>query len=375
MSDPVRDPIHRPGRLGDPELSMGEDPRADPRMIAAFAPLGLDQHSPSAPIDSVAPLEDRRAYVAGFEQQFAMVINALFPSPSPVAGTTSTVVEIPGADGNRITLYIHRATGSDEPLPGVVHLHGGGMVMFEASWPNYRRWRDELALAGTVAIGVEFRNAAGVLGPHPFPAGLDDCASALRWVHAHRADLGISSIVVSGESGGGNLSLASALLANRDGWIDEIDGVYAQCPFISNKWGEKPADLPSLHENDGYLMDVGAMDVLASVYDPGGTNSDNPLCWPSRARPADLTGLPPHVISVNELDPFRDEGLDYARELARAGVSVVSRMVGGTCHAGDTLLPEALSDVYLSTIRDIAGFAQSLSDDTSVPSRLETDER
>lgn len=356
---------HLPGRLGNPELSMGQDPRADARMVAAFAPLGLDQPSPAAPLDTRAPLADRRAYVAGFEQQFAMVINALFPSPSPISGVTETVVDIPGADGNSIRLYIHRPSSSDGPLPCIVHLHGGGMVMFEASWPNYRRWRDELAADGTVVIGVEFRNGAGSLGPHPFPAGLSDCASAVRWTHAHRDELGASTIVVSGESGGGNLSLATALLANRDGWIDEIDGVYAQCPFISNQWGVKSPELPSLHENDGYLLDVGAMDVLASVYDPSGENAGNPLCWPYHADPAELRGLPPHVISVNELDPFRDEGLEYARKLARAGISVVSRCVDGTCHAGDTLLPEALPDVYRATIRDITGFAKSLQENGS----------
>lgn len=357
---PDRPHLNLPGRLGDPAMTLRDDPRADPRMIAAFEPLGLDLAAPAAPLDRDSPLQDRRAYAAGFEEQFGHVIDALFGSLPAVAGVTSSVDEIAGIDGNRIRLYIHRPTHGDAPRPGVVHLHGGGMVMFEAAWPNYRHWRDELALAGNLVIGVEYRNGAGVLGPHPFPAGLDDCATALRWVHAHRQELGITSLVVSGESGGGNLTLATALKANREGWINEIDGVYAQCPFISNAWRTKPADLPSLHENDGYLLNVGAMDVLASVYDPSGENDDNPLCWPYRARPADLAGLPPHVISLNELDPFRDEGLHYARMLLRAGVKVVSRSINGTCHAGDTLLREPLADVYLATIHDIASFAQSL---------------
>ncbi|WP_241011170.1 alpha/beta hydrolase fold domain-containing protein [Mycobacterium camsae] len=68
--------------------------------------------------------------------------------------------------------------------------------------------------------------------------------------------------------------------------------------------------------------------MLASVYDPSGGNDNNPLCWPYRAQPDDLVGLPPHVIAVNELDPFRDEGLAYARKLLHAGVSAVSRSVG-----------------------------------------------
>lgn len=355
-----RSQLNLPGRLGNPDMALGTDPRADPRMVAAFAPLGVDQLAPPAPFDRTSPLADRRAYVAGFEEQFGGLMDVLFGSLAPVPGVTSTVEEIDGVDGNRIKLYIHRPTASEAPLPCVIHLHGGAMVMFEAAWPNFRRWRDELAAAGNIVIGVEYRNAAGILGPHPFPAGLDDCASAVRWAHAQRRELGISNIVVSGESGGGNLALATALKANREGWIKEVDGVYAQCPFISNAWGTKPADLPSLHENDGYLLNVSAMDVLASVYDPSGDNLENPLCWPYRAQPADLAGLPPHAISVNELDPFRDEGLEYTRKLWRAGVSVRSRSVGGTCHAGDTLLREALADVYLSTVYDISSFAKLL---------------
>ena len=53
-------------------------------------------------------------------------------------------------------------------------------------------------------MGVEFRYAAGALGPHPFPAGLNDCYAGLEWTFANKAALSISTIVVTGESGGGN---------------------------------------------------------------------------------------------------------------------------------------------------------------------------
>ena len=68
------------------------------------------------------------------------------------------------------------------------------------------RWREHLAATGLVVVGVEFRNSAGKLGVHPYPAGLNDCAAAIRWVAANRADLGVSHLIVSGESGGGNLT-------------------------------------------------------------------------------------------------------------------------------------------------------------------------
>ena len=72
-------------------------------------------------------------------------------------------------------------------------------------------------------------------GLTPYPAGSNDCAAGVRWTAAHLNDLGGSHIVVSGESGGGNLSLGVSHKAKREGWLNEIAGVYAQCPFISNQ--------------------------------------------------------------------------------------------------------------------------------------------
>jgi acetyl esterase/lipase len=234
------------------------------------------------------------------------------------------------------------------------------MAILKAANPNYVRWRDDLAATGMVVVGVEFRNAAGSLGPHPFPAGLNDCASAAQWVIANREELGVSKVVMSGESGGGNLSLATALRANQEGWIGDIAGVYAQCPYISNAYAEPRTELASLFENDGYFLDVENMGAMAKTYDPDGANATNPLAWPMHADRSDLEGLSPHVISVNQLDPLRDEGLVYFQKLLAAGVSAVSRTVNGTCHAGDCLFLDAMPDVWNATIRDIRGFADSL---------------
>ena len=232
--------------------------------------------------------------------------------------------------------------------------------MLEAAGATYGRLRDELAAAGLVVVGVEFRNGGGKHGPHPFPAGLNDCAAALRWVIDHKASLGIDKLIVAGESGGGNLTLATTLRAKRDGLLDHVAGAYAMCPYISNTWASPVAELTSLFENDGYFLDVSMMGALAKVYDPSGDHASDPLAWPLHAGADDLAGLPPHVISVNQLDPLRDEGLAYARKLLDAGVSVVSRTVNGTCHAGDLIFTAAMPDVFAATIRDIKGFADSL---------------
>ena len=295
------------GRLADPDRTLGTDPRSDPRMIAALAPFGLDGRPPPPLVTPDSPLEDRRTMGAQTEEHTRRFLSALAQvAPSPV-GVSSETVTISGDDGNDVTLYISRPTTSPPALPCVVHLHGGGMASLSATDTEYVRWRDNLAATGLVVVGVEFRNSSGKLGPHPYPAGLNDCAAAVRWAAAHRSDLGASHIVVSGESGGGNLSLTVTHKAKQEGWLNEIAGAYAQCPCISNRYLEQPDDLPSLKECDGYIFNLVELAVIASIYDPEAQHAGDPTCWAGNATDADLVGMPPHVISVNELDPLRDK--------------------------------------------------------------------
>ena len=350
-----------PGRLGDPQRDWRTDPRVDPFMIAALAQCGLDDAAtpPSVNVDS--PLEERRDFFAKIEREHEVRFKALNSDLPPVENVERRSEVIKGLDGNDIRLYIHQPKNASGPHPCVYHIHGGGMCFLEAAGASYTRWRDELSAVGMVVVGVEFRNGAGKLGNHPFPAGLNDCMSGLEWVYENRATLGISKMIVSGESGGGNLALAVGLKAKQDGKLAQIDGIYALCPFISNAWGQPPKELPSLYENEGYSnIWCSQMAVNASLYDPEHQNDNNPLCWPYRAQREDLQGLPPHVISVNELDALRDEGLKYYQMLRAAGVSGYSRTVNGTCHGSDLGFPQALPEVHAATLRDIKGFADSL---------------
>ena len=132
------------------------------------------------------------------------------------------------------------------------------------------------------------------------------------------------------------------------------------CPYISGAYANPPAELLSLYENDGYMMSCAMMATLVKVYDPNGDYAQNPLAWPLHAQTSDLTGLPAHVICVNELDPLRDEGLAYFRKLLGAGVPAVGRTIHGTPHAGDQAFPDVTPEIYADTVRSIYGFAASL---------------
>ena len=348
-----------PGRLGNPGSTFLTDPRADPRIVAmleAAGDLGDDIEPISVDSSYQACLDYCNAFEASAAQMHPLM-ESVMPSYDNVISSTET---IKGVDGNYIKLYIHKPKNQDGPRPCIVHTHGGGMVLMTAADPGFVRWRNEIANAGLVVVGVEFRNGGGSLGDHPFPAGLNDCASALKWTHEHRESLNISSIVLSGESGGGNLSIATTLKAKREGWLDNIDGVYAMCPYISGAYANPPEQLVSLVENDGYTLDCVMMAAMVNVYDPEKAHGSNPLAWPLQASVDELAGLPPHIISVNELDPLRDEGLAFYRNLLKAGNSAVARTVHGTNHAGDLTFPDATPDIYAETLRSLCGFASSL---------------
>ena len=349
---------HLPGRLGNPAQTLLDDPRLDPRIreVMALTQGLIPPIEPPAPGDYEAAV----AYCRTFEEFNEASHPALFDAMPILDSVERSSETIRGIDGNDITLYIHQPRERASAAPCIVHTHGGGMVMMTAADPMFVRWRDSLADAGVVVIGVEFRNGGGKLGNHPFPAGLNDCVSAARWANEQRTAMDLRSITISGESGGGNLSIATALHALREGRAGEIDGVYAMCPYISGRYASPPATLLSLTENDGYMLDCSLMATLVSVYDPTGEQADNPLAWPLSASVDDLRGLPPHVISVNELDPLRDEGLAFYRKLSAAGVSAVARTVHGTPHAGDASFPDVTPDVYAETVRSITGFVASL---------------
>jgi len=348
------------GRLADPDATLGTDPRADPRMVEVFRRFGLDGRFPSSGLTPDSPADERHAFAAMSEQAIGAIFDSIAEDLGRPDGVTTTTTECTGVDGNTVTLFVSRPANADGALPAVVHLHGGGMAIASAADPAYAGLREHLAATGLVVIGVEFRNSSAKLGAHPYPAGLNDCASAARWVAAHGGELGVSHLIVSGESGGGNLTLTLAHKAKREGWIGEIAGFYAQCPFISNRWLDACEDLPSLEENDGYFISREQAALLGSLYDPGGAYGDDATCWAAAATDEELSGLPPHVISVNELDPLRDEGLQYYRRLVRAGVPAVGRVVAGTCHGGDLLFGAAMPDVFGATLRDVSGFAYSL---------------
>jgi acetyl esterase len=263
-------------------------------------------------------------------------------------------------DGNAINLQIIRPD-NDDVVPGVYYIHGGGMATMSCFNGVYSGWGKLIAANGLAVVMVDFRNClapSSVPDIAPFPAGLNDCLSGLHWTVEHAADLGIdlSHFIVAGESGGGNLTLACALKLKQDGQLDLVKGFYAMCPYILGQWPNP--DSASSVENEGIFLTLHNNRARLG-YGIEAFEAKNPLAWPSFATVDDVTGFPPVMISVNECDPLRDEGINFYRLLLEAGVAARCRQVMGTVH-GTEIMNIVCPEISRATALDIAGFVRSL---------------
>ncbi|KAK4494661.1 hypothetical protein PRZ48_014017 [Zasmidium cellare] len=347
--------------------TLETDPRTSPALLKGLQPLSLGKDN-STPIPAPeASLESLEKIIATMSENFSPLWETFpneLPSDKDEPLVERSTIEVEGEDGNRITVYAFRPSAQkDQVLPGILYTHGGAMTILKTLGPVHERWCTSLALQGAVVFLVDFRNAWGEGGiRRPFPQGLNDCASAVKYVGQNRKDFGVGNVVVQGESGGANLALAVALKAKKDGWIDLLDGVSAQAPYISGGYGwtegRKQKELPSLLEFDGYVLPCGSLAAMAKWYAP--SDKTNPLAWPYHASEQDLKGLPPHHITISELDPLKDEGKAYHRKLVAAGVKSTSVVVLGLSHGAAILFRHALPDEHRKEVREIVAFAKSL---------------
>ena len=336
------------------------DPRIDPRIKAVFGAMPVPPpQGDAASREAMLAEEASEAGKARAAAQTAMLDMVDNEQTAPSKGLKISVETFRSEpDGNTVKIRVIRPD-TNERLPCVYYIHGGGMMMMSCFDGMYRAWGKIIAAQGVAVAMVDFRNclrASSAPEVVPFPAGLNDCVAGLKWVLAHADMLNIDSsrIIVAGESGGGNLTLATGLKLKREGELGIIKGLYAMCPYIAGEW---PQDkYPSSIENNGILLDLhnnrGAM-----AYGIEELRAKNLLAWPAFATEEDVKGFPPTVISVNECDPLRDEGVAFYRMLLRAGVPARGRQVMGTIH-GTEIFAIACPDISRDTAADIARLAK-----------------
>ncbi len=238
---------------------------------------------------------------------------------SPPAGVSLDRLDLP--DGP--TIYLYETPQRQRPGPAVLWLHGGGRILGRAI--DDHAFCGEIASnTGALVVSVDYRLAP----EHPFPAGLDDCMQALRYLHANHEALGIdpARLAVSGASAGGGLA---AELAQRA--YDEHVPVAKQVlvyPMLDDRTVGR--DLPRT-----LGWNAAANRYAWRCYLGHGPETPEPRPYAAAARRADLRGLPPAWIGIGTLDLFYPETLDYAQRLRAAGVACTLNVVEGMYHAAD----------------------------------------
>lgn len=337
------------------------DRRLDPR-IAAFM-----QNFPTRALPNVSSREELMAQAATPEAQQAtamlkagldMMDNEAVASSEGLDISDHTFTSSP--DGNTVNVRLIKPAGQSD-LPCVYYIHGGGMVALSCYYGNYQAWGRIIAATGMAVAMVDFRNAevpSSVPEVAPFPAGLNDCVSGLKWLAKNASEFGIDAnkLVIAGESGGGNLTLATAMSLKQQGEMGLVKGLYVLCPFIVG--GYPNPEYPTTEENNGYVIDTHNNRVL-HAYGMEAFEAKNPLAWPIFASKDDLAGLPPTMISLNECDPLRDEGLELYRRMLEAGVSARCRQVMGTAH-GSEIVPMVCPDISRDTAANMRQFMRSV---------------
>ena len=231
-----------------------------------------------------------------------------FAQPEPPTVSLIHDKRIPGPGGD-LGIRIYRGTPGDDLRGALVFFHGGGWVIGDLD--THDIVCRQLALAGGFSvISVDYR-----LGPeHRFPAAVDDCIAATRWVREHAQDLRIDPdrIAVGGDSAGGNLA-AVVSIALRDAGAAWLRFQLLIYPVSDMR---QLADSHQRH-GEGYLLTAEALRWFRDHY--MGTDGD---CNDWRASPllaANLSGLPPALVMTAGYDPLRDEGRQYADALSAAG--------------------------------------------------------
>ena len=240
-------------------------------------------------------------------------------------GVNTLAVEIENREARSIPVRIYR--GAASPAPAVIYCHSGAFVLGNLDTDHLQCV--EFARRGRCTlISVDYRLAP----EHPYPAGLDDAGAVLEWVVDNGPNLGVDTtrLAVAGSSAGAALA---ALLAQRS-----ASG--AAPPVLFQLLHQPVLDDRPTPSKDEFVTTPGfdgpAVTQMWRHYIAG--ESTPPEAVPGRVD--ELTGLPSTLITCSELDPLRDEAVDYALRLLWSAVATESHIFPGTCHGFDSLLPE-----------------------------------
>ncbi|WP_407684889.1 alpha/beta hydrolase [Mycobacterium sp. HUMS_1102779] len=232
--------------------------------------------------------------------------------------------EVPAETGP-VPVRIYR--GGPAPAPAVVYCHAGGFALGNLD-TDHRQCLELTRRASCTVVSVDYRLAP----EHPYPAALDDATAVLRWVARDAFELGVdpARLAVAGSSAGATLAACLAHGA-ADGSLPAVEFQLLHQPVLDDRPTASKAEFITSPAFDGEAAELMWRHYLGPAAGPAAAVP---------ARRAEFSGLAPALITCAEIDPFRDEAVDYALALLRAGVSAELHVFPRTCHGFDSLLPD-----------------------------------
>jgi acetyl esterase len=269
---------------------------------------------------------------------------SLVDARKAVETAQSAPISMPDIDESWVTVSsafgdfevrIVRPPGSTGLLPAVLYLHGGGWIL--GSWITHDLLARRLAVGVNAAVVfVEYSRAPEA----KYPVQLEQCYAAAQWIQDQGAGAGfdVTRIAVAGDSAGGNMSTVLTLMAKQRG---SVQFVHQSLYYPMTDANAEDSESLRRFKDGPY----GSAEGLAWFWNSYLTDADSRsdiLVSPLRATPADLEGLPPALVIVDENDVLRDQGEAYADRLRDAGVPTTSVRFNGTIH--DFMRLNALRD-------------------------------
>lgn len=258
----------------------------------------------------------------------------LMDEPAPALPRVEDV-RIPGPAG-AIPARVYAPDTAGAPLPVVAYFHGGGWV--QGDLETHHGLCARLAKhAGVLVVAVDYRLAP----EHKFPAAVDDCLAAFRWLRSHGRELGADTdrVAVAGDSAGGNLSAVVSQLSAAG------ETSAPTCQVLIYPAVDFSLDTESHRElADAHVIPRDRIVWYMEQYLRGEADKADLRASPLRA--PSLAGQPPTLVVTGGFDPLRDEGRAYADRLRTAGVDVVYREYPGQIHAFVSLtkaIPQGLA--------------------------------
>ncbi|ORW84532.1 alpha/beta hydrolase [Mycobacterium sp. IEC1808] len=234
--------------------------------------------------------------------------------------------DVVATESGDLPVRIYRG-GEANPAPAMIYCHAGGFALGNLD-TDHRQCVELARRGGCTVVSVDYRLAP----EHPYPAALDDAVAVLRWVAATATELGVdpARLAVGGSSAGAALAACLAHGA-ADGSLPAVVFQLLHQPVLDDRETASKAEFCTSPAFDSEAAELMWRHYLG------------PAAGPSAAVPArrgEFRGLPPALITCAEIDPFRDEAVDYALQLLRAGVSAELHVFPRACHGFDSLLPD-----------------------------------